>query len=205
MWKKKKKNVIYLISGILVIIAIGIIAYFAWPRNKPVESKETNSKQLIQQLQTELSSLKSKINSLLDTNQKIWLGDKLSDLESQIKKLANKDNSFSIKNIEQEIKEVKKKLENGSNNKNGGEFLYFDFSGGNYLFENVLSVHQKQIVIKISENHPRIKELVNQGKLQENKKFIIHYGKVDKKSGTKRDSFIFNEFNQELEITEAET
>jgi len=41
--------VFYIISGLILVLGIGTIAYFAWPKNKSVESKEqTNSKKEIQ-------------------------------------------------------------------------------------------------------------------------------------------------------------
>ncbi|KLL04244.1 MAG: hypothetical protein MRERV_26c006 [Mycoplasmataceae bacterium RV_VA103A] len=54
----------------------------------------------------------------------------------------------------------------------------------------------------ISKNHPRVKELERQGKLQMNKKFIISYGKIDEVS-EKGSIYTFNENNSELEIREA--
>ncbi|CAG8679531.1 2829_t:CDS:2, partial [Ambispora leptoticha] len=57
-------------------------------------------------------------------------------------------------------------------------------------------------VLYISKNHPRIKELLQAGKLQPGKHFIIRYGKVDREF-MKGFAYDFNEFNQELEIMEA--
>ena len=53
----------------------------------------------------------------------------------------------------------------------------------------------------ISKNHPRIKQLLSEGKLQRKKEFIIRYGKVDDIS-ERNLMYTFNEFNQELEIIE---
>jgi hypothetical protein len=82
------------------------------------------------------------------------------------------------------------------------ELTYFTLLNGYHTFENLFS-GQRQKVIKISENHPRIKKLLSEGKLQDGKRFIIRYGEADKISGKKGDILTFNEFNQELEIIEA--
>ncbi|CAG8453623.1 1145_t:CDS:2 [Racocetra fulgida] len=58
-------------------------------------------------------------------------------------------------------------------------------------------------VFRVDKNHPRIKELLSEGKgkLKEGKKFTIRYGKVDKKS-EKGIFNVLNENNSELEIKE---
>jgi len=57
------------------------------------------------------------------------------------------------------------------------------------------------LLFYVSKNHPQIKKLADQGKLQNDKQFTIRYGKVDNKSD-KGSTFTFNEDNQELEIIE---
>jgi len=88
----------------------------AWPKKETkIENKESvNSKLKVKQLQTELSSLKSKLNNLPDHTQKSQLENKLSNLESQIN---NSPSQSVIKKLEQEIKEVKKKLEEDNDDK----------------------------------------------------------------------------------------
>ncbi|CAJ0845139.1 8024_t:CDS:2 [Entrophospora sp. SA101] len=54
----------------------------------------------------------------------------------------------------------------------------------------------------ISQNHPQIKQLLNQGKLQEDKHFIIRFGIVDE-IVLEDLMYFFNKFNRELEIAEA--
>ncbi|CAG8743996.1 13224_t:CDS:2, partial [Ambispora leptoticha] len=85
--------------------------------------KQTNSKVEIQQLKTELSSLKSKL-SQSNPNQKTQLENKLTEIESQIKNLSSQDNSPSqsiIKKLEQEIKEIRKKLKKKKKDKNNDD------------------------------------------------------------------------------------
>jgi len=55
-------------------------------------------------------------------------------------------------------------------------------------------------IFYISKNHPRIKELLREEKLQEYKQFVIRYEKIDEKND--KGGFFFNEFNQDLEIKE---
>lgn len=121
---EKKKTIIYLVIGIIVLVTIGTIIYFAWPKNKPVETKEqkqeANSKQKIQSLQTELSSLKSKLSSLSNNTNKSQLENKFSNIESQVNNLSSqekeKPTTTTIKKLEQEIEKIKKKLKESENN-----------------------------------------------------------------------------------------
>ena len=71
------------------------------------------------------------------------------------------------------------------------------------MFSNWLNANTKEDikVFRISKNHPRIKELLKEGKLQKDKWFTINYGKVDKKTD-EGITYDFNEFNQDLEIKE---
>ena len=55
--------------------------------------------------------------------------------------------------------------------------------------------------MKLTKTIP-IKRLTSENKLQEDKDFIIRYGKADEIS-EKSDTLVFNENNQELEIKEA--
>jgi hypothetical protein len=72
------------------------------------------------------------------------------------------------------------------------------------MFSNWLNANTKEDikVFRISKSHPKIKELLKEGKLKKNKWFTIRYGKVDKKTD-EGITYDFNEFNQELEIIEA--
>ncbi|CAI2162891.1 17014_t:CDS:2 [Funneliformis geosporum] len=88
--------------------------------------------------------------------------------------------------------EVRVRL-NGEAVNEQGEFTDYAFIN---LPENEIKVFY------ISKNHPRIKELLSEGKLKTGKHFIIRYGKVDRKYG-KGIMHDFNESNQELEITAA--
>jgi len=89
--------------------------------------------------------------------------------------------------------EVKFRL-NGEAVNEKGEFT-------DYAFSNLPK--DKVKVFYISKNHPRIKELLSEGKLQTGKHFIIRYGKVDKEYA-KDFAYDFNEFNQDLEILETQ-
>ena len=72
---------------------------------------------------------------------------------------------------------------------------------GYYVFDNSFSSSRNQKIFYISQNHPQIKRLLSQGKLRENRQFVIRYGKIDKESSGKV-VLTFNEDNQELEIKE---
>jgi hypothetical protein len=73
---------------------------------------------------------------------------------------------------------------------------------GYYVFDNSFMPSRNRKIFYISQNHPQIEKLLSQGKLQENKQFVIRYGKIDKESSSKS-VLTFNENNQELEIVEA--
>jgi len=106
--------------------------------------------------------------------------------------------------LEQEIKEIERKLENEIENqpKSGeGKFTYFGLFNDYHSFKSILS-GQKERFIKINKNHPEIKRLINEGKLQKDKNFIIRYGKVDKISEVGL-VYTFNENNQKLQIIES--
>lgn len=228
--KKKKKKLIFLISGILIITGIGTVVYFVWPKNQSTESKVLNSKQEIQKLQTQLNSLKSEINNLSDTTQKTKLESKLTGIENKIKNLSGqeKQDKSTIKNLEEKIKKIKKDLEDSGKKPKGPDEpdkdkkdkdknphnkieVEVDFSGEGYNTSGKTNYHfslanpksaQEFKIFSISKNHPRIKELLGEGKLQEpevGKKFILRYKKVDFQKGKIYD---FNENNQELEIVE---
>lgn len=70
-----------------------------------------------------------------------------------------------------------------------------------YCFNNNFVGNKESIkLLYISKNHPRIKQLASENKLQKDKKFIIRYGKVDKEVN---DTMLtFDKFNAELEIKE---
>ena len=73
--------------------------------------------------------------------------------------------------------------------KNEGKFDYTTFFKKDnvswYAFDDILQKGREERqdwkIIHINENHPRIKELLKEGKLQGRKEFTIRYGKVDKK------------------------
>ena len=87
---------------------------------------------------------------------------------------------------------------------NNKEEVKVEYAGMNirtrdaYIF---LLEEKKDYLFNISKNHPRIKQLLSQNKLQKDKKFTIRYGKIDKKSDNGL-LFNFNEDNKELEIIE---
>jgi hypothetical protein len=94
-------------------------------------------------------------------------------------------------------------LNNDGNNQQRVNYLFLidDY----YAFNNVFSDIPREDwnMFYISKNHPRIKELLREGKLQESKKkqFIIRYERADEKN--EKGGLFFNEFNQELKIIEA--
>jgi len=51
----------------------------------------------------------------------------------------------------------------------------------------------------VSKSNPQVKALLKAGKLQLDKKFTIHYKKVDSHRGK---IYYFNKFNKDLEIIE---
>ena len=71
-----------------------------------------------------------------------------------------------------------------------------------HIFRNINEDVNRQDwrVIYVKENHPEVRRLLREGKLQEHKQFTIRYGKADKEE---RNLWLtFNENNQELEIIE---
>jgi len=81
----------------------------------------------------------------------------------------------------------------------------FPSEGSNEVSEYVFNGRDKNRVfvnLNINQNHPRIKELLSQKKLEVGREFIISYGKIDSTSQRTR-THVFNEFNTELEIAEA--
>jgi hypothetical protein len=222
--KKKKKKKILVISGILVIAGIGTIAYFAWPKKETKTEIKIHNKEKIKQLQTELSSLKSKLNNLSDNTQKTQLENKLSNIENKIKNLSENPNKSTLKNLELEIKKAIEDKDNPNEddpdrnddpdedpeptNKDKAKVKFIgkslkdqdsgDFDNYKFLKEGTQGIEN---IFYISKNHPRIKELLSQNKLQKDKKFTVRYGKVDEKSDSGL-LFTFNENNKELEIIE---
>jgi hypothetical protein len=93
-------------------------------------------------------------------------------------------------------------------NKKEEKVVYIGLTIKNFaVFTNMLldspEIPELVKTFHISANHPRIVKLLSEGKLQENKKFTIRYGKVDEKSEGEVFN-TFNENNQELEIIETE-
>jgi hypothetical protein len=83
-----------------------------------------------------------------------------------------------------------------------------DFDNYKFLDEDEAG-HTKNIFY-ISKNHPKIKQLLSQNKLQKDKYFTVHYGKIDSRChhpSSNEDGFLFtfNENNQELEIIEVKS
>jgi hypothetical protein len=136
LYKKKNKSKIWIIIGLIVIVAIGTVVCFA----------------------------------LLKENDK---------LDESPKSENKKEEKFVYRYPLVEESNVNYYIFNGiSNAPNGDRKIFY-----------------------ISQNHPRIKKLLSQGKLKEDKEFIIRYGKVDKRPGGKS-VFIFKDDNKELEIKE---
>lgn len=169
-------------------------------------------KEEIQKLKNELDLVKNKLNQS-NSNQKSQLESKLSNIEGKIKILTNQDKSV-IRELEKAIKEVKEKIKNDKpdDNTNPGdrkegkfEYRYHSNEKGveSRVFENIFPDSSKKDwrFLWISQNHPQIKKLLDQGKLQKFKLFTIRYGKVDKISNDGI-TYTFNESNQELEIIE---
>ncbi|CAI2192296.1 3868_t:CDS:2, partial [Funneliformis geosporum] len=214
---------------------IGTITYLAWSKNKPVENQTpVNSKTEIQKLQTQLNSLKSKLDNVSDATQKSRLENKLSSIENQLKTLSGQNNSpATIKNLEQEIKKIKQAIEgkdkpNQDNpdrnddpdedpeptnkNKTKAKFVgksLKDQDGGdfdNYKFLDLGKSGNTINIFYISKNHPQIKQLLSQNKLQKDKQFTVRYGKIDDRCHSPSDEdgslLTFNENNQDLEIIE---
>jgi hypothetical protein len=128
-------------------------------------------------------------------------------LESQISNLSSQDKS-TIQRLEQEIKELKKRLEDNKpnenpkpSNKKEGKFIFYGDSLEKSGYGKFGGELDNFFLFYISKNHPRIKELLSKGKLQENKQFLIRYGKADEIS-EKGSVYTFKKNNQELEIVE---
>ena len=73
----------------------------------------------------------------------------------------------------------------------------FHFGGYNYVFS--YSSEGKEKYIHIYEKHPRIEELLNEGKLKKDNKFTIHYLREDCKT---EKALFFKGDNENLEIVE---
>ncbi|CAG8770914.1 11353_t:CDS:1 [Cetraspora pellucida] len=115
--------------------------------------------------------------------------------------------------MKQEIKEIKEKLENNDKpdrnppptSKTEVKLRYVgEADNEEVAFNNFFGKQNREDLrlFYISRNHPQIKELMSQGKLQLDRAFIARYGKVDHISPNNL-MHTFNENNQELEIREA--
>lgn len=214
LYKKEKKSIWIVVIGLVAVVAVGIVIYFAWPK----ESKTSNYEEEVQYLQAQLIALKSKFNSLPDSNQRTLLERKMSIIESQVNNLSNqgKRDKSTIKRLENEIKKLEKRLENDKpdedpepSEKKEGEFIFIgkgvDSNGNeNYMFNEV---EDRDKMISVNKDHPRIKELFNQGKLgkvnlNKPEKFTIRFSEKDDYGTRSKYCFFFNEFNTELEIKE---
>ncbi|CAG8574443.1 3702_t:CDS:2, partial [Ambispora leptoticha] len=180
------------------------------------DKEPANLEEKIQRLLNELSSLKSELdgNDGISVAQKSQLEKKQSNLEIQIKNLSSqeKQNKSTIEKLEKEVEKLKKRFENDKkpdkvpepDNKKEEIVNYkYPLIGekvGYYVFDNISSNRDRKLFY-INQNHPQIKKLLSQEKLQENKQFAIRYGKIDKESSGKV-VLTFNEDNQELEIIE---
>ncbi|CAG8795654.1 19524_t:CDS:1 [Racocetra persica] len=180
------------------------------PTSQNSQSPSDNSE--IQVLKTQLKEVKNQLNNLTDEPQKNQLEDKITALENKVKNLINPDKS-TIQQLEQEIKEIKEKLENNDKpdrnppptDKTEIKLRYVGEADSEEMaFNNFFGKQSREDLrlFYISRNHPQIKELINQDKLQVDKVFIARYGKVDHISPHNL-MYIFNENNQELEIREA--
>lgn len=179
--------------------------------------RKANYREKVQQLQTQLSLLKSQLSSLPDANKKAWLESKVSFLENYMNDLIDQKSysELTIKSLEKEIRKLKKRLENerpdedpGPGRTKEGKFFFcgtgIDLNGNeNYMFDE----HEggRDRMININKNHPLIKELLSQGKLKkvnfnQKENFIIYFDKKDD-YGTRSKFFLFfNEFNTKLKI-----
>ena len=209
---KKKLIIISILGGLLLLIGAFFLGRISVKDKLPEpKSNFPTDSQEFQELKTELNLVKSKLKQS-NSNQKSQLENRLSSIENKIKILANQDKP-TIQELEKEIKEIKEKSENDksrddpepipSDKKEEKVFLHANEEiKGFCLFSNWLTTNKEDIkVFLISKNHPRIKELLGQGKLQKDKKFTIRYGKVDKTSDSEI-TYTFNEDNQDLEIME---
>jgi len=87
----------------------------------------------------------------------------------------------------------------GYSSEENGVSNYLVFDNWTYFLD--VPTEESPKVLFISKNHSQIKELLQKGKIQSGKHFIIRYGtpNMTNKQGKK----VFEEFNQELEILEA--
>jgi hypothetical protein len=167
--------------------------------------------------------LKSKLNDISDDTKKSQLENKISNLESQINNLDSQNNtpsqSIIFKNLEEEIKKIRKKLKGdepgddepddddpqpGPSDKKRKKFIFYGDSREKSGYVKFGGEGDNFLLFLINKNHPRIKKLLSEGKLQDGKQFTICYGKVDKIS-ERGGNYTFNENNQELEIIESKS
>ncbi|CAI2161867.1 5533_t:CDS:2 [Funneliformis geosporum] len=201
----------YHVIGIITAVGIGTITYLTLSKgDKSVENQTpANAGEKIRQLRTELSSLRGKVNNLSNTTKKTQLESKLSNLENQLNNLAKQDKS-AIQKLENELKKIKKEIESdkpdenpppgdkkevkvgffGKSLNNNGEFDTYKFMD-----------EERKNIFYISKNHSRIKELLNQNKLQKDKEFTLRYGKIDKKEGISEISTKINDNTYKYKIT----
>ena len=114
-----------------------------------------NQKEQIQNLQTELNSVKSQLDQS-NTSQKTQLENKLLNLERQINNLTNRDKS-TIQRLEQELKEIKKTIEgkdkpnedddnpNPQPNNKGFNFVSTKMNDNTYKYKIALDVNGSEI------------------------------------------------------------
>ena len=194
--------------GIAALAGIGVVVYFAWPKGETkTENKQpTNSREeRIKQLQNQLISLRSELNNIQDATKKIQLENRISNLEGQVN---NSLSQSAIEELERKIKEIRKEQRGDEPSddepKPGRKEGKFTFYGNANEKSGYVKFADLGSLFYISNNHPQIKKLLSKGKLQENKKFTIRYGKEDEISD-KGSILTFNENNQELEIIEVKS
>jgi len=198
LYKKEKRSLTWIVVGLIAVVAIGTTIYFTWPK------VESNKEQLeVQQLQKQLSSLRSELNNLPDGTKKNQLKNKLSVLESQLKRFFDqeKQDKQTIKRLREEVEKLKKRLENDKPNKGKFSFTGDEVVSGYYAFSNLdfVSPENSRFII-VNKNHPQFKELLSKGKLKVNKQFIISYGVS---SGVRNEvEYHFDKDNEKLEIKE---
>lgn len=210
LYKKEKRSLTWIVVGLIAVAIIGTVVYFAWPRTN-------NYGEESQQLQAQLSALKSEINNLPDSSQRTLLKGKVLDLESQINDFTSqqKQNKSTVKRLENEIKKLKKRLENerpdedsGPGRAKEGKFFFcgtgIDSKGNeNYMFDEYEGGRDR--MINISKDHPLIKELLSQGKLKkvnfnQKESFLIYFDEKDDYGTRSKFFFFFNEFSTKLKI-----
>ncbi|CAG8576882.1 3637_t:CDS:2 [Scutellospora calospora] len=108
-------------DGVIVILGIGTIIYFAGPKNNSVgNKKQTSWEEETSHLKIQLNSVKNELKNLSDNTQKSQLENKLTEIENKVNKITKQDNSpqqSDIKKLEQEIKNIKKKIESNKPDK----------------------------------------------------------------------------------------